>query len=78
MHRYSPEIERSMRSYYETLSEKDRRRYAGIEALKLGRGGVTYIAKVLGIRRKTVRVGREEVLGLRAIPRNGKEESDSA
>jgi hypothetical protein len=36
MGKYSQEIEATMRKFYETLSEKDRRRYAAIEALKLG------------------------------------------
>ncbi len=40
MTRYSPKIERHMRNYYDTLPENDRRRYAGIEAMKLGRGGL--------------------------------------
>jgi hypothetical protein len=31
-----------MVNFYNTLSEKDRRRYAAIEALKLGWGGTTY------------------------------------
>jgi len=53
-----------MRDYYETLSENDRRRYAGIEAMKLGRGGTTYIAKVLGCSCKTVRKGRSEIVRL--------------
>lgn len=63
---YEPTIEQSMKDYYETLSEKDRRRYAGVEALKLGRGGTTYIANLLGVRRKTVRKGMKEVLKLSA------------
>ena len=64
MTRYPPEIERYMRGYYETLSENDRRRYAGIEAMKLGRGGTTYIAKVFGCSPKTVRKGRSEIAEL--------------
>ncbi len=36
---YSPEIEHSMRIFHDSLSEKDRRRYAAIEATKLGHGG---------------------------------------
>ena len=64
MIRYSPEIEQYMRDYYETLSESDRRRYAGIEAMKLGRGGTTYIAKVLGCSLHTVRKGRCEIAKL--------------
>ena len=64
MIRYSPEIEQWMRNYYETLAENDRRRYAGLEALKLGRGGTAYIAKILGCSRHTVRKGRSEVAQL--------------
>lgn len=61
MKRYPPEIERYMRGYYQTLSENDRRRYAGIEAMKLGHGGTAYIAKVLGCSPQTVRKGRSEI-----------------
>lgn len=45
---YSAEIEVQMQCYYQSLSEKDRRRYAGIEAVKLGHGGIAYISRVLG------------------------------
>ena len=69
---YEPTIEQSMKDYFETLSEKDRRRYAGVEALKLGRSGTTYIAKLLGIRRKTVRKGMKEVLKLSAQEKQNK------
>lgn len=37
---YSPMVEKQMQSYYESLSEKDRRRYAAVEAKKLGYGGI--------------------------------------
>lgn len=40
--KYSDEIEKDMQSLYESLSEKDRRRYAAIEAKKLGHGGIVY------------------------------------
>jgi hypothetical protein len=43
---YSPMIEKQMQSYYESVSEKDRRRYAAIEAKKLGRGGIEYIKRL--------------------------------
>jgi len=36
MHRYSPAIEEQIAAFYQSLSEKDRRRYAAIEACKLG------------------------------------------
>ena len=47
---YSPEIEYSMRMFHESLSEKDRRRYAAIEAAKLGHGGTGYISAHTGLR----------------------------
>jgi len=50
-----------MKKYYATLSEKDQRRYAAVEALKLGLGGKTYIARVLGCSEKTVRNGLVEL-----------------
>ena len=58
---YHSTIEQGMKDYFESLSEKDGRRYAGVEALKLGRGGVSYIANLFGIARKTVRKGMAEV-----------------
>jgi len=41
---YRAAIEAQMQRYYPSLSEKDRRRYAGIEAAKLGYGGIKYIS----------------------------------
>ncbi len=64
MQPYAPEIETTMKNFYDSLNEKDRRRYAGIEALKLGRGGRNYIARVLGCSRRTVTKGAQEVSGL--------------
>ncbi len=48
MQAYRPEIERVMKKYYATLSEKGQRCYAAVEALKLGQGGQVYIARILG------------------------------
>jgi hypothetical protein len=64
MEAYAPEIENTMRRFYHSLNEKDRRRYAGIEALKYGHGGRSYIAGVLGCSRNTVSKGAREVSGL--------------
>ena len=69
---YKAIVEQGMKDYYETLSEKDKRRYAGVEALKLGRGGVAYIAKLLGTNRKTVRKGKKEVLRLSTLQKENK------
>jgi hypothetical protein len=54
-----------MRKFYQTLSEKDRRRYAAIGASKLGHGGISYIAQVLGCARSTIATGVQE---LEALP----------
>lgn len=61
MQPYDSEIEEIMRRYYNSLSEKDRRRYAGLEALKFGHGGRSYIAGVLKCSRRTVSKGASEV-----------------
>jgi hypothetical protein len=54
---YSPEIEKQMHEMYDRLSEKDKRFYAGVEALKLPYGGVSYIAELFGCSRNTVMRG---------------------
>lgn len=64
MEPYAPEVEEAMRRFYQSLNERDRRRYAGLEALKYGYGGRVYIARVLGCSRNTVSKGAREVSGL--------------
>ena len=44
---YTQEIKAQMINFYNSLSEKDRRRYAAIEAIKLGSNGDTYIRSIL-------------------------------
>ena len=61
---FSPEIEHSMRMFFDSLSEKDRRRYAAIEAAKLGYGGTQVIADLLGCDPKTIRQGKEDLAQL--------------
>jgi hypothetical protein len=58
---YEQSVEKKMRRLFKTLSEKDRRRYAGIEAAKLGHGGIEYVCGLFGIDPKTVRRGLEEL-----------------
>jgi Rhodopirellula transposase DDE domain len=58
---YSPDIEQLLRQYYQSLSEKDRRRFAALEAIKLGHGGIRYIAKVLACDPQTVKDGMREL-----------------
>jgi hypothetical protein len=58
---YSVAIERAMKRFFDSLSEKDRRRYAAVEVAKLGHGGVEYVARVLGCDAKTIRQGQEDL-----------------
>ncbi len=61
MHRYDSTPEHPMQKFYGTLTEKDKRRYAAIEALKLGHGGMVYIGSVLGCYRSTITEGIKEL-----------------
>ena len=58
---YPRQVERHMKSFYDSLSEKDRRRYAAVEAVKLGHGGAQYIAGLFGCDPHTIRQGRDDV-----------------
>lgn len=68
MERYSQEVEKEMRAFYETLSEKDRRRYAAIEARKIGYGGQGYISSILGCATKTIQRGQAELEANDPVP----------
>lgn len=57
------EIKASIILFYCTLNEKQRRLYAGLEALKLGAGGDRFISELLNLNIKTVAKGRKELLG---------------
>ena len=54
---YDKELELKMQRLFATLSEKDRRRYAAVEAAKLGHGGLDYISRLFDSDPKTVRRG---------------------
>ena len=58
---YSEEVKHAMRLHYSQLREKDRRRYAAVEALKLGYGGISYISRLLSVDRKTILEGKKEL-----------------
>jgi hypothetical protein len=61
MEAYSVDVEAKMQRFFAWLSEKDRRRYAAVEAAKLGHGGVEYIARLLACDPKTIRQGLEDL-----------------
>lgn len=58
---YDTAHEDTMRLYCRSLPEDHRRRYAALEALKIGYGGVAYVARVLGMSRRTIYTGIREL-----------------
>ena len=65
---YPHHIEQAMRAFGRSLREHDRRRYAAVEAAKLGHGGIEYIATVLDIDPKTIRQGQRDLENLPERP----------
>ena len=61
MQAYSSTVEKHMVALYESLSEKDRRRYAAVEAEKLGHGGIQYMAELFDCDPDTIRRGRQDI-----------------
>ncbi len=64
MNGYATAVEQKMVKLYESLSEKDRRRYAAVEAAKLGHGGVQYIAHLFDCDPHTIRHGEQDIAEL--------------
>ena len=60
---YATGVERLMKRLFDSLKESDRRRYAAIEAARLGHGGVESISTLLGCDPKTIRQGLAELEG---------------
>ncbi len=67
-----PATEKRLLDFANTLNEKDRRRFAAIEASQRGHGGITYIARVLGCSEKTIERGIAELDHLEDDPATGR------
>ncbi len=67
-----PVTEKRMRDFAQTLSEKDSRRFAAIEAAQRGYGGIVYVAGVLGCSTKTIERGIKELDQLQDDPAAGR------
>ena len=50
-----------MRRLFESHNERDRRRYAAVEAAKLGHGGIEYLTRLLNCDQQTIRQGMAEL-----------------
>ena len=59
--KYPRAAEEAMRYTFSTLNERQRRLFAASEAVKLGYGGIAYIAQLLGCHRRTIERGLYEL-----------------
>ncbi len=59
--KYPLVVEQAMQFTFCSLNERQRRLYAAVEALKLGRGGVTYMSQLFDCDRKTIQRGLQEL-----------------
>jgi hypothetical protein len=58
---YGRGVEEGMINFYDSLSEKDKRRYAAVEVQKLPYGGQQYISNLLGCDEKTIKQGLSDL-----------------
>ena len=68
---YSVEIEKQMQEVFNRLSEKDKRLYDGVEALKFSYGGISYIVQLFSCSSNTIRRGINELKEKATIPKKG-------
>ena len=65
---YAKDVELAMVTFFCSLREKDRRRYAAVEAGQTRSGGVPYLAQLLGIDPRTIRQGQADLRDLPDVP----------
>jgi hypothetical protein len=58
---YTAPVEQAMQFTFASLNERQRRLFAATEALKLGHGGIVYLAELLGCHRRTIERGLNEL-----------------
>jgi hypothetical protein len=61
---YPAAVEHAMQFTFASLNERQRRLYAAVEAIKLGHGGISYIAQLFDCHRKTVQRGLHDFRNL--------------
>jgi hypothetical protein len=70
--RYAAQAQEQIQAFYKTLSEKDQRRFAALEARRVGHGGIEYVAQVLGCSTQTIYRGGKELQRLPEDPAAGR------
>ena len=64
------DIEAHEKFFYAQLSERGKRQYAGLEAMKIGYNGVSIISQKFVIHKHTIRRGKKELLDEIVAPFN--------
>lgn len=67
-----------MKTFARRLSEKDLRAYAAVEAYKLGRGGVTFIADLFEMSPETIKKGQRDLDDPDRVPCGVRQRMDGA
>ncbi len=62
------DIEKVTLLFYGNLSEKDKRLFVGLEAMRIGYYGVSEISKKFQVHKHTVRKGQKELLTDELVP----------
>lgn len=65
---YFPSTEEAMCRLFQSLSERERRLYAAAEVVKLGRGGLVYLAQLFECDQKTIRRGISDLQHEPSLP----------
>jgi hypothetical protein len=63
-----PSTEVALRRLFDSLGERERRLFAGAEALQLGRGSLVYLSQLFGCDKKTIRRGIRELRRKPSLP----------
>lgn len=72
MNTYSKEVENQMLKFYHSLDESSQRRYAALEASKLGHGGKKYIKNLLSTSYPRISRGLSEYKEEALLGQNGR------
>jgi len=67
---YSSVAEEGMKNFYDSLSEKDKRRYAAVEVLKIPHGGKQYISNLPGCNFRTIQKGLSDLESEEELKKN--------
>jgi hypothetical protein len=64
------DIERHEKFFISQLSERGKRLYVGLDAMKNGYNGVMTVSKKFGVHKLTIRKGKKELLSETVLPSN--------